>query len=164
MRTDFMRYFILVFILLQMAWTSSCSGRPGKKSETVVPAGLTTGDAAAAKLIKLVSPEENKSFRLKDPVRVVLEIVDKDRLPDSVVISFDGKSVAALKSAPWEYTVPPVNTVTTGRKSLKVTAYRGSRSQNPVTRFLVIYSDITPKQYRCTIVHTYPHDIEAFTQ
>jgi glutaminyl-peptide cyclotransferase len=164
MRTDLTRYLILVFILLQLAWTNSCSGRPGEKTETLVPSGSAAADAAAVKLIKLVSPEENKSFRIKDPVRVILEIVDRERLPDSVLISFDGKLVTTLKSAPWEYTVPPVNTVTTGRKSLKVTAYRGSRSQNPVTRFLVIYSDIAPKQCRYTVTHTYPHDIEAFTQ
>ena len=125
---------------------------------------IAPGDAASVKLIKLVSPEENTSFRLKEPVRVVLDIVDKDKLPDSVLISFDGQAVATLKSAPWEYTIPPAHTVTTGRKSLKVTAYRGDRSQNPVTRFMVIYSDITPKRYGYKVIHTYPHDIEAFTQ
>ena len=56
--------------------------------------------------------------------------MDNDKLPDSVLISFDGKAVATLKSAPWEYTIPArLYTVTTGRKSLKVTAYRGGRSQ-----------------------------------
>jgi glutamine cyclotransferase len=33
-----------------------------------------------------------------------------------------------------------------------------------VTRFLVFYSDIAPKRYGYKVVHTYPHDIEAFTQ
>ena len=111
-----------------------------------------------------MSPEENTSFRLKETVRVVLEIADKDKLPDSVMISFDGKAVAVLKSAPWEYTIPAVHTVSTGRKSLKITAYRGSRSQSPVTRFLVFYSDIAPKRSGYRVVHVYPHDIDAFTQ
>jgi glutaminyl-peptide cyclotransferase len=164
MRTDLTRYLILLFLLLQVSWTNSCSGRPGKNAEAITPSSLPEGAVASLKLIKLVSPEENTSFRLKEPVRVVLNVLDKDRLPDSVMISFDGRTVATLKSAPWEYTITAANTLTTGRKSLKVTAFRGARSQNPVTRFMLIYSDIVPKRYSYRVIHAYPHDIEAFTQ
>jgi glutaminyl-peptide cyclotransferase len=164
MRTDHTRCLIILSLFLQVAWTNSCSGRPGKNPEPTVPVAATDGDNAAPRLIKLVSPAENKSFRLNEPVKVVMEINDKDNIPDSIVISFDGKHVASLKSAPWEYTIPPVKNVTTGRKSVKVTAHKGSRSQNPVTRFVVILSDITPKRYGFKVVHVYPHDIEAFTQ
>ena len=62
------------------------------------------------------------------------------------MISFDGKAVATLKSAPWEYTIPAVHTVTTGRKSLKVTAYRGSQiteSCDPLYGDLFGYSSKT---------------------
>jgi glutamine cyclotransferase len=164
MRTDHSRYLIILSILLQVFWTSSCSGRPGKEPENAVPASLNAVEKAGPKLIRLVSPEENASFRLKEPVKVAMELRDKDNLPDSVVISFDGKVVAALKSAPWDYIIPPVINVTTGRKSLKVTAYRGNKAQNPVTRFIVILSDITPRRSGYKVVHVYPHDSEAFTQ
>ncbi len=46
-----------------------------------------------------------------------MEVNDKDNIPDSVVISFDGNVVTSLKSAPWEYTIPSVKNGTTGRKS-----------------------------------------------
>lgn len=164
MRTDCTRYLIILFFLFQLTWNNSCSGRPGKRAETIVPAALASGDVAAVKLVKLVSPEENTSFRLKQPIKVVLDIVDKDKSPDSVLISFDGKALATIKSAPWTYEIPAGHTVTTGRKSLKVSAYRGTRSQNPVTRFMLIYSDIIPKRYGYKVVHVYPHDVEAFTQ
>lgn len=164
MRTDFTRYLIIPFIFVQITWTSSCSGRPGGKTEAAVPVSPAAAEATSGKFIKLRSPEENASFKLKEPVRVVLDVADKEKVPDSVLISFDGKAVTTLKSAPWEYTIPSAFTVTTGRKSLKVTAYRGERSQNPVTRFMVIYSDISPKRYGYKVVHVYPHDIEAFTQ
>jgi glutaminyl-peptide cyclotransferase len=164
MRTNHTRYLIILSVLLQAAWTNSCSGRPGKDTEKAVPAAISAGDAAAPRLIKLVSPAENTSFRLKDPVKVTMEVNDKNNIPDSIVISFDGNVVTSLKSAPWEYIIPSVKNGTTGRKSLKVTAYRGSKSQSPVTRFIVILSDITPKRYGYKIVHTYPHDNEAFTQ
>ena len=164
MRTDFRRYLIILFILVQITWANSCSGRPGEKTGGVIPSSTAPLDAASGKLIKLLSPEENASFKLNETIRVVLDVADKDKVPDSVLISFDGKAVATLKSAPWEYTIPPAYNVTTGRKSLKVTAFRGERSQNPVTRFIVIYSDIRPKRYGYKVVHVYPHDIEAFTQ
>lgn len=164
MKTDFTKSLVIMSVLLLATWIISCSGRPGEKTETVVPAAMLPGDAMAPKLVKLVSPEENSSVRLKETVRVLLEVLDKDKLPDSVMISFDGKNVATLKTAPWEFTVSPAHTVTTGRKSLKATAYRGGRSQNALTRFIIVYSDITPKRYGYKIVHTYPHDIDAFTQ
>jgi glutaminyl-peptide cyclotransferase len=164
MKTDFTRYTVILFILFQVSWTSSCSERPGKKAEAVTPAATAIDAAVPVKLIKLISPEENKSFRLKEPIKVVMELADNDKLPDSVMISFDGKAVATLKAAPWEYTIPPVFTVATGRKSIKVTAYKGTQSQNPVTRFMVIFSDIAPKRYGYRVVHIYPHDVEAFTQ
>ena len=164
MRTNFTRYLGILFILFQVTWTNSCSGPPGGKSNTVAPSVTASGDAAPVKLIKLTAPKENTSFRLKEPVKVVLDILDKDILPDSVLVSFDGTVVSTLKSAPWEYSIPPLHIVTTGRKSLKVTAYRDGRSQKPVTHFVVVYSDIAPKRYGYNVVHTYPHDIEAFTQ
>jgi glutaminyl-peptide cyclotransferase len=164
MRTDFTKYIIILFILFQISWSNSCSGRPGKRTEMVVPAIRPPGDAAAGKIIKLISPEENTSFKLNEPVKVVLGVVNKDKSPDSVLISFDGKAIVTLKSAPWEYSIPSIHTITTGRKSLKVTAYRGAGFPSPVTRFIVIYSDIIPKRYGYKVVHTYPHDNEAFTQ
>jgi glutamine cyclotransferase len=148
MKTEMTRCLIILFLLFQASWTSSCSERPSKKAEAAAPVtAASDADAAMIKLIRLVSPEENKAYRLKDPVNVVLEVTNSDRQPDSVIISFDGKAVASLKAAPWDFTVPPAYTVTTGRKSVKVTAYMGTRMQNPVTRFIVIYSDIAPKRY-----------------
>jgi glutamine cyclotransferase len=163
MKADIAGILIMLFLLFQASWTSSCSERPIKKADAVAPSAAA-GEAALIKLIKLVSPEENKSFRLKDQIRVILEVTDRDKLPDSVIISFDGKAMASIKAAPWEYTIPSANTMTTGRKSLKVTAYKGTRTQNPMTRFVIIYSDITPKRYGYKVVHSYPHDKEAFTQ
>jgi glutamine cyclotransferase len=60
--------------------------------------------------------------------------------------------------------VPSTFSATTGRKSLKVTAYKGGKARTTVTRFLIIYSDIVPKRYGFRVVRSYPHDRGAFTQ
>jgi glutamine cyclotransferase len=164
MRTDITKYIIILFVVLPITWTISCSGRPGIKTEPIVPAFMDSGEEASVKLIKMISPEENTGFKLKDPVKVVLELADKDKVPDSVLIFFNGEAVTTLKSSPWGYSVPADFTVTTGRKSLKVVAYKEGKSQNPITRFMVIYSDMVPRRNGYKIIHTYPHDAEAFTQ
>ena len=33
-----------------------------------------------------------------------------------------------------------------------------------MTRFIIIYSDIVPKMNGYKVIHSYPHDVEAFTQ
>jgi glutaminyl-peptide cyclotransferase len=164
MRTEYPKYFISLFALLLITWTLSCSGRPGTKSRGEAKTSTVLNEEVTAKLIKMLLPEENTGFKLNDPVKVVLEMVDIKKLPDSVLIYFNGKSVTTLRSMPWEYTINSEFTVTTGRKSLKVIAYKGGKQQNTITRFMIIYSDIVPKNTGYKIVHTYPHSRDAFTQ
>ncbi len=164
MRTDYPKYILLLFVLILITWTLSCSGRSGKKAETEVPPVSVSNDEAAIKLIKMLSPEENTGFKLNEPVNVQLLLVNNNRLPDSVLIYFNGKAVTTIKSEPWGYSIPSEFTNTTGRKSLKVVAYKGGKSQNPITRFMIIYSDIVPKRNGYRVINSYLHDVHAFTQ
>lgn len=164
MRTDFQKYFILLTVMLLITWTISCSSRPGKQPETEVHAASAPGEEVAIRLIRMVSPDENTGFKLNDPVKVVLALENESRLPDSVLVFFNSKAVTTLKSGPWEYVIPPSFTTTTGRRSLKVSSYKNGKQQNTVTRFMIIYSDIVPKNIGYKVVHTYPHNRDAFTQ
>ena len=164
MRTDYTRYVIYTFVILIISWSVSCSGRPDKKTETTVPEASGLVEKAAVKLIKNMLPKENTGFKLGDQVNVKLELRNNDKLPDSVLIFFDGKAVTTIKSGPWECIIPPDYTVSTGRKSLKVTAYREGKSRSPITRFMIIYSDIVPKRNGYRVINSYPHDKQAFTE
>ncbi|MEI8224886.1 MAG: glutaminyl-peptide cyclotransferase [Bacteroidota bacterium] len=164
MRTDYTKYIIFVIVMLLISWTISCSGRPGKKTETGVAPAIVSGEETVVKLVKMISPEENTGFKLNDPINVILALEDKNRLPDSVLIFFNSKAVTTIKSEPWEYSIPAAYTVTTGRKSLKAVAYKGGRSQNTITRFMIIFSDMVPKRNGYKVINTYPHDSDAFTQ
>jgi glutamine cyclotransferase len=164
MKAEYPKFFIFLFTALLITWTISCSGRTGKKTDPIVNHTPAVVAEASVKLIKIISPDENTGFKLKEPVKVVLALTDKDKQPDSVFIYFDSKAVKVIRSEPWEYSIAPVYTNTTGRKSLKVVAYREGKSQNPITRFMVIYSDIVPKRNGYKVINTYPHDREAFTQ
>jgi len=147
-----------------LTWVLSCSGRSGKTKEAEAPATTGVSEEASLKLIKIISPEENKSFKLHQPVNVVLAPGDKSELPDSVTVYFNSMYVSTVKSSPWTLTIPPALTVTTGRKSLKVTAFKGGKPQNSVTRFMIVCSDIVPVKNGYKVIHTYPHNRDAFTQ
>jgi glutamine cyclotransferase len=164
MKSNYIRHLLILTIMILLTWTISCSGRSGRSvaEEKKVPVKIDA--EAQANLISMKSPEENSEFRLGSPVKVVLETVNKNQSPDSVTVSFDGKKAVTLTGAPWEYTIPGTYSQTTGRKSLKITAYRGGDIRTSVTRFMIILSDIAPKRYGYKIINTYPHDKTAFTQ
>lgn len=159
-----MKYLIYFFVMLLFTWTISCSGRSEKKSHKEIPVASVPDASATPRLIKMISPEENAGFKLKEPVNIVLQTANKNREPDSVLIFFNGKEIATLRSEPWGYSIPPDFTITTGRKSVKAVAYSEGRSQSPVTRFVIFYSDIVPKRYGYKVVNSYTHDKNAFTQ
>lgn len=162
MRQDYLKFFVSISVMSVLIWTISCSGRPGKVEERRAVAKVVEAEEKPA--VNIISPEENTGFRLNEPVKVVLELANKNRVPDSVVISFDSKRAAILKSGPWEYTIPPAFTSTTGRKSLKVISYESQKPVRSLTRFMIVYSDVVPEIYGYKVIHTYPHDREAFTQ
>jgi glutaminyl-peptide cyclotransferase len=163
MKADYPRFFFSVFVLTILAWALSCSGKSGVREE--VPARIQEPTVAEERVdVQMVAPEENTGFRLNEPITVALSLAARSRTPDSIVVSFDSKRVAALTGEPWRYTIPPEYTVRTGRKSIKVTAWRNSKPAASLTRFMIIYADKAPEKYGYRIVRTYPHDREAFTQ
>lgn len=164
MKADFQKHIICISLILLLIWTLSCSGRPGRKSDAVAMTATVLTEERSTKLIRIISPEENTGFKLKQPVKVILALEDNNAVPDSVTLYFNGNYLTTIKSNPWEYSIPPAFTITTGRKSLKVTAYKGGKSKNTVTRFLIIYSDIVPKKNGYSVVHTFVHSRDAFTQ
>ena len=164
MRNDYLKYIMSLCTLLLVIWTISCSGRTGKVSESVKENVPDTAAEPPVKLIKIISPAENSEFRLRDQIKVSLAPENLNRLPDSVLIYFDGNAVTTIKSAPWECNIPSGFNVLTGRKSLKVAAYKGGKPRTSVTLFMIIHSDAVPKRYGFRVVHSYPHDREAFTQ
>jgi glutamine cyclotransferase len=163
MKTDYPKYILLLSFFILVSWIISCSSRSSNIPKSSGELSDLKQTDYPADLIKMTSPAENAEFKLKDQVKVTLIPESKDKSFDSVKVFFDGKAVTVLKSAPWECSVSSSFTGLTGRKSVKAVAYSREKTQS-VTRFVIIYSDIVPRRYSYKVIHTYPHDNEAFTQ
>jgi glutamine cyclotransferase len=163
MKTEYPKYILLIFFVILVSWIISCSSRRGNTPKPSNEPGEVKQTDFSASLIKMVSPSENEEYRLKDEVKVTLIPESREKSFDSVKVFFDGKAVAVLTSAPWECSVGSSYTCQTGRKSVKAVAY-STEDTRSLTRFVIIYSDVVPKRYSYKLIHTYPHDSEAFTQ
>jgi len=163
MKTDYLKFILPVFFVLIVSSVISCSSRAGSavKSQSELPDKNKT--SLPSDLMKMVSPAQNAEYKLNNQIMVSLAPAGDVKVFDSVKVFFDGKVVALLKSAPWECSIGSSFTGLTGRKSVKAVAYISEKSQS-VTRFVIIFSDIVPKKLNYRVIHTYPHDSEAFTQ
>lgn len=164
MRSNYLKYIFPLFVLLAVTWIISCSGRPGKIPEKNKGSGNITDEEIFASMITITLPAENTEFKLGEPVRVVLAKDNMGDSPDSILIFFDGKAVTSLGQGSWEYTIPSSFTASTGRKSLKVSAYKKGKVRTTITRFMIVLSDVVPGRNSYRVIHTYPHDRDAFTQ
>jgi len=158
-----MKFLISFFPVLILTWTISCSGKPGKSDGHTDPVKPAEEEAAAS-LITMTIPAENTEFRLGETVRIVLAPDSRVEPPDSVMVWFDGKAVITLDRGNWDYSIPSSYTTTTGRKPLKVSAYRNGKARTTITRFMIVLSDKAPVRNSYRVIKTYPHDREAFTQ
>jgi glutamine cyclotransferase len=146
-----------------ITWVLSCSGRPGKPDLTKANESKNLPEEPAVKMVRMTSPDENAEYKLNGQVNIVLA-PERNNNPDSVKIWFDSQLITVLRSSPWEYTISSSMVTKTGRKSVKVVAYKGKSSPQTITRFIIIYSDTKPKRNGYKVINSFPHDKAAFTQ
>jgi glutamine cyclotransferase len=161
MRHNYLKYFVFLTIIMLITWIISCSGRSGNSSGKVSQPSATQADEPVAKLMKMISPQENAEYKLKENIKVVLK-AEGD--PDSIRLWFDSQAVTVLRNSPWEFSISSAYTGKTGRKALKAIAYKKGNNSQTISRVIIIYSDIVPARNGYRIVKTYPHDKGAFTQ
>ena len=66
MKTDYMKYFFLLTIIILITWTLSCSGRTGKTTDKKAEQITSLAEEPSLKLIKMISPDENAGFKLHE--------------------------------------------------------------------------------------------------
>jgi len=164
MKDNYFKYLFSLFVLLIVTWIISCSGRSGKVPAENDTQGNKTEDESVVSLITMTAPAENSEFKLGEEVKVILARDNRGEPPDSILIFYDGRAVASLGPGVLEHLITPSLINRTGRKSIKVSAYRNGKVRTTIARFIVIMSDVIPARNGYRVIHTYPHERDAFTQ
>lgn len=162
MKIKFPGYLPGLSILVILFWIISCSGKRSSPSDKGIVMPAEKHEAVISPL-RMVLPPEDATYKLGEPVKVKIESLNKADSFDSLKVYFDGRQVEVIKSEPWECIVPPSLNKLTGRRSVKAVGYSSDKAQS-LTRFVTVYSDTRPASYKATVVNSYPHDREAFTQ
>jgi len=163
MKTAYHKYLLIFPLTILIGWTLSCSGRSGKSITSKANSEKESVEELSVKLIKMTSPEEDQECKLNGQIKIVLS-PERNISPDSIKIWFDSQLITVLRSMPWNYTISSSSVTETGRKSVKVIAYKAKSKPQTITRFIIVYSDTKPKRNSYKVIHSFPHDIGAFTQ
>ncbi len=155
--------YVFILIILPLLLFVYCSGRTGGARENGKKTTSRSAVSPSLRFIRMQNPVENSEFHIGEQFEITLGSENKNQVPDSVRFFYDGHIVGQLYAEPWVLSIPSAAVSATGRKPVKVTAYKNDKVQT-VTRFVIILSDIVPETKSFRIVNTYPHDREAFTQ
>lgn len=142
---------------------------PACGPEKGVGGGSSSVRDARAKVSALVEPSGNMSFAIGTDIPVKLEFPDTASV-DSVQVFFGGENLYTLKAGSGFPAGGPVEAlIPTARQHPGATGLRlrihftGGVSENQSAR-VVLLSDMVPVNYGYTLVKSYPHDEQAFTQ
>jgi len=154
---------IAPFVPVLLLMLSACGPEKG------VGEGRSTGPEARAKITELSEPSGNMSFAIGTDIPVKLEFPDTITV-DSVQVYLGGELLHTLKAVtgfpeggPVEALIPTENHLP-GATGLRLRMHFRDGTQENQSARLALLSDIVPVNYGYTLVNSYPHDEEAYTQ
>jgi len=115
------------------------------------------------KISYIIKPEREEIFRRGERIMVQLALMEGVAGIDSFQVfvngSYKGVSYRDDLLFYWNSEQSPV-----GKRTIRTVTFGrdGQKENNSVV--VIIQSDIVPEQYGYRVVHTYPHDITAYTQ
>jgi glutamine cyclotransferase len=154
--------FLSIFLLVV-----SCSGDSDRKNvaDEVKKQGERRSDTKVSteKISYIVKPEREEVFRRGDRVPVQLALVEGVKGIDSFQVFVDGGYQGVSYRDDLLFNWNSEN-IPVGQRTIKTVTFGrdGQRENNSVV--VILHSDIAPEQYSYRILHTYPHDITAYTQ
>lgn len=145
----------------------SCSGGSDRKTvpdETKKP-GVRRAETEAltGKISYIVKPEREEIFRRGERIPVQIALMEGVAGIDSFQVfvngSYQGVSYRDDLLFNWNSEQSPV-----GKRTIKTVTFGRDGQKENNTVLVILQSDIVPEQYGYRVVHTYPHDITAYTQ
>ncbi len=136
---------VLLFLII-----SSCGGSNEQKEKTTSP--------RIRKSTKISNPTQNQTFVRGDVIPVTVSSTDEFPIDSIEVVAGDVKSTFALTS--FDVSIP---TQKVGTWRLLVKVYSKGKSETHY-RKVIILPENPPQEMTYTIVNTFPHDVNDYTQ
>ncbi|MBX7045616.1 MAG: glutaminyl-peptide cyclotransferase [Ignavibacteria bacterium] len=111
---------------------------------------------------KLTSPANNSAVKLNDSIRVALQVTKQDAQLDSSKIYFENSPVITLRGSA-SYSFLPSVSRTGLRKISVMNFFKGGKTET-LESTVKILSDAVPPALKYSIVKTYPHSKDDFTE
>lgn len=112
---------------------------------------------------KLNTPANNSVVKLNDSIRVSFSITKQNIKLDSSQIFFDNNFISSFKGTNTSYSFIPPNEKTGVHKVILKTFYQDGKTETVESNIKTL-SDVTPLTVKFSVVKTYPHSKEDFTQ
>ncbi len=162
MKMNKYRYnFILIYTCFVMLSFLSCSSGNSSinKSEN-----QTHKDLPVKKKISVINdPKPNSDFITGDLVTITVSRLDTSVIIDSVQFFVDGVIVGTSTGTELTYAWNS-SEAKAGRRNIKTITYSKNHPKEVNAISITMFSDFVPRQYGFQIIHTFPHDQDAYTQ
>lgn len=142
---------IVVFVLLISACNSS------KTNNRTTP---ETQTQKRVSLVKIVYPTNGELFTQGEPIELSIKQINDTITLDSVILYVNNNRMGATKALTESI---ETHTLKLGKHQLKATAWLNGEKQTASVG-VKLKANASPKQYKYSIVNTFPHDMEAYTQ
>ncbi|KAA3615889.1 MAG: glutaminyl-peptide cyclotransferase [Flavobacterium sp.] len=126
----------------------------------ILPAACGDKELSAKDLFSMEHDGSKKGHKVSEPLEILVKS-RKGKAIDSVIISLDGKRMAASEENK-EITLD-VSSLNLGKRVIGAKIYSEGVSYDLVDTVVLLAND-TPVLYTYNVLETYPHDINAYTQ
>lgn len=142
-------YKIILFLIFSITFFSC-------KNDTPAP------DKKPEAYSKLSSPSNNSAVKLNDSIRVSISLSKQEAKLDSSQVFYDNNIAASLKGALSYSFVPTLSKL--GIHKVVVKNYFADGKSETLESNLRVLSDVIPKLEKYSVIKTYPHSKEDFTE
>lgn len=147
-------FFLAILVILSMA---CCNKTAPKKTEK-------TSKSEQFVIASIVSPEQEKVFILVDSIRIDLDLSILQSAIDSILILSNDNSLKTKLTENYDIIYWQTTGCRVGRNTARIKIHYNDSLVESHVLHVVLLSDIIPENYQYTVIHTYPHDPEAYTQ
>jgi glutaminyl-peptide cyclotransferase len=147
--------FLLFFVVFSCKPSGSATNGEVKQSDTI--------NSLVINAVEMISPVSNEILISGKILCFKAKLTDPQKTPDSIAFLMDGKHIGSVKNASDSILLNSSSTEL-GDRNAEVIAYFANGVHSFDHHKVFIKLDKKPALYTYKVIHTYPHDRNAYTQ